>query len=302
MKVIVPVPLSTVAYPPFLFNRAKLTTKHGSREDNRSDQRYTTLIYSPTNLTTQGANRGIGYETAKNLLLHSAKYHVLLGCRSLSRGASAASDIQSTPGLLGTVTVLQVDVTSDESIKSAFESIKTTYGHLDILVLNAGIFGLPPGTIEPSSLRSNFTTILSTNVVSALVLTETFLPLLTNSRTLSPPHTPRLIFVSSSVGSLSQAADPESKYHHPGASEYRASKAALNMLMVQYWVRLKGEGFLVHGADPGLVATDFLNREQVKKRGAVEEWVGGERIASVVRGDRDADVGRVCGEYGVSPF
>jgi NAD(P)-dependent dehydrogenase (short-subunit alcohol dehydrogenase family) len=108
--------------------------------------------------------------------------------------------------------------------------------------------------------------------------------------------------VSSSVGSLSQAADPESKYHHPGASEYRASKAALNMLMVQYWVRLKGEGFLVHGADPGLVATDFLNREQVKKRGAVEEWVGGERIASVVRGDRDADVGRVCGEYGVSPW
>jgi hypothetical protein len=66
------------------------------------------------------------------------------------------------------------------------------------------------------------------------------------------------------------------------------------MLMVQYWVRLKGEGFLVHGADPGLVATDFLNREQVRKRGAVEEWVGGERVAMVVRGDRDADVGRVC--------
>jgi len=73
------------------------------------------------------------------------------------------------------------------------------------------------------------------------------------------------------------------------------------MLMVQYWVRLKGE-FLVHGADPGLVATDFLNREQVKKRGAVEEWVGGERVASVVRGERDGDVGRVCGEYGVSPW
>ncbi len=101
---------------------------------------------------------------------------------------------------------------------------------------------------------------------------------------------------------MSQAADPQYKYHNPGATEYRASKAALNMLMVQYWVRLKGERFLVHGADPGLVATDFLDREQVKKRGAVEEWVGGERVACVVRGERDADVGRVCGEYGVSPW
>ncbi|KAH8777009.1 hypothetical protein BGZ57DRAFT_1004602 [Hyaloscypha finlandica] len=231
-----------------------------------------------------GANRGIGYETAKNLLLHSAKYHILLGSRSLSRGASAASDLQSTPGVLGTVTSLQLDITSDSSISDAFEFIKTTHGQPRH----------PGPQCRDLRLRANFTTILSTNVVSALVMTETFLPLLNNSKSLSTPRSPRIVFVSSSVGSLSQAADPNSKYYHPGANEYRASKAALNMLMVQYWVRLKGEGFLVHGSDPGLVATDFLDREQVKKRGAVEEWVGGERVASVVRGDRDADVGRVC--------
>jgi NAD(P)-dependent dehydrogenase (short-subunit alcohol dehydrogenase family) len=138
---------------------------------------------------------------------------------------------------------LQLDITSDDSINAALKFIKTTYGHLDILVLNAGIFGLPPGTVDASTLRSNFTTILSTNVISALVMTETFLPLLNLSKSQSPPQTPRIVFVSSSVGSLSQAADPESKYHHPGANEYRASKAALNMLMVQYWVRLKGEGY-----------------------------------------------------------
>ncbi|KAE9370657.1 NAD(P)-binding protein [Stipitochalara longipes BDJ] len=260
------------------------------------------LISPTTYLTTAGANRGIGYETAKNLLLHSAKYRILLGSRSLSRGASAASDLQSTPKILGTVSPIQLDITSDDSINAAFDFIKTTYGRLDILVLNAGIFGLHPGTATSSTLRSNFTTILSTNVVSALVMTETFLSLLTSSKSLSPPRTPRIIFVSSSVGSISQAADPNSKYYHPGANEYRASKAALNMLMVQYWVRLKGEGFLIHGADPGLVATDFLNREQVKKRGAVEEWVGGERVACVVRGEKDEDAGRVCGEYGVSPW
>jgi hypothetical protein len=79
-------------------------------------------------------------------------------------------------------------------------------------------------------------------------------------------------------------------------------KAALNMLIVQYWGKLQNEGFKVFGADPGLVATDFLNREAVKNRGAVEPEVGGERVACVVGGDRDEDVGRVCGEYGVSPW
>jgi len=65
---------------------------------------------------------------------------------------------------------------------------------------------------------------------------------------------------------------------------------------------LQKDGFKVFGADPGLVATNFLDAEAVRKRGALEPEVGGERIATVIRGDRDADAGRVCGEYGVSPW
>ena len=74
------------------------------------------------------------------------------------------------------------------------------------------------------------------------------------------------------------------------------------MLMVQYWVKLGKEGFKVFGADPGLIATNFVGADQVRKRGAAEPPVGGERIATVVKGERDDDVGRVCGEYGVSPW
>lgn len=75
------------------------------------------------------------------------------------------------------------------------------------------------------------------------------------------------------------------------------------MLVAQYHGRLKGEGVLVHGADPGLCATDFTgDAESLRKRGAVEPSVGAERMAGVVRGERDADVGRVCGVYGVSPW
>ena len=74
------------------------------------------------------------------------------------------------------------------------------------------------------------------------------------------------------------------------------------MLMVQYWNKLGKEGFKVFGADPGLVATNMVDIEAVRKRGALEADAGGERVATVVKGERDADVGKVCGVYGVSPW
>jgi len=61
---------------------------------------------------------------------------------------------------------------------------------------------------------------------------------------------------------------------------------------VQYWNKLGAEGFKVLGADPGLGATNLSDIYSVRKRGALEADVGGERVACVVRGDRDEDVGK----------
>ena len=71
------------------------------------------------------------------------------------------------------------------------------------------------------------------------------------------------------------------------------------MLMVEYHKSLSKEGFKVWAADPGLLATSFADKEAVKSLGALEPEVGGELYASVVRGERDGDVGRVVGTYGV---
>lgn len=60
---------------------------------------------------------------------------------------------------------------------------------------------------------------------------------------------------------------------------------------------------MVHGADPGLNATNMTgNADSLRARGAVEPEVGAERMAAVVKGERDADAGRVCGDYGVSSW
>lgn len=236
-----------------------------------------------------GANQGVGFETVKNLLLTSSNYHVLLGSRDPLKGSEAVSALEAAP-IKGTVKPIQIDITDDSSVDAAASFVESTYGRLDILVNNAGIVSKNP--IVREAARET----LAVNVVGSVSVTEAFLPLLRKS------SDPRLIFVSSSVGSITHASDPKSPYHRPQGNEYRASKAALNMYVAQYQCKLSPEGFKVFGADPGLVVSNLVNAENQRARGGVEGYVGGERIATVLKGERDADVGRVCGVYGVLPW
>jgi NAD(P)-dependent dehydrogenase (short-subunit alcohol dehydrogenase family) len=240
-----------------------------------------------------GANQGLGFETAKNLILHSEAYHVILGSRDALKGEAAAKTLKALSDLKGTVSSIQLDVTSDDSVDAAAASVKTTYGRLDILVNSAGTF-------MKGDPRLVARTIFATNVVGYVNVAEAFWPLLCEA------SAPRLIFVTSSLGSITHASDPKSPYYTPLANEYRASNAARNMLMNQFWVRAQTETpgkFKIHGADPGLCATNFAETpDYLRSRGAVEPSVGGERIATIVKGHRDADVGRVCSENIVCPW
>ncbi|CAJ0546660.1 Ff.00g012870.m01.CDS01 [Fusarium sp. VM40] len=241
-----------------------------------------------------GANQGVGYETAKNLLLSSVKYHVILGCRDEAKGEVAAEELRSMEDIKGTVSSMQIDVTDDDSVDAAAQTLASEWGRLDILVNNAGIVSMasPP-------TRETFRNILETNLVGALSVTEAFLPLLRKAE----HKPPRLIFVTSSTGSIAHASNPDSPLHNPGAAEYRSSKAGLNMLMALYNVRLKPEGFLVLGVDPGLCATNFTgDPESLKNRGAAEPVEGGDRVARVIRGEKDSDVGKAIGVDGVDPW
>ncbi|KAF9870426.1 short chain dehydrogenase [Colletotrichum karsti] len=241
-----------------------------------------------------GGNQGVGYETAKNLLLSSADYHVILGSRDAGRGETAAKELRSAEGAKGSASSVQIDVTDDKSIQAAADRIESDYGRLDVLVNNAGIISMasPPSTAA-------FRKVLDTNVIGALGVTEALLPLLKKAA-----HTPaRLVFVSSSMGSITHAADPSSPYYNPHGTEYRVSKAAVNMLLTMYAARLKPEGFLVLGADPGLCATNFTgDPTSLRNRGAAEPSDGGERVATVIKGEKDENAGRVVGVYGVCPW
>jgi NAD(P)-dependent dehydrogenase (short-subunit alcohol dehydrogenase family) len=95
---------------------------------------------SPKVVLITGGNNGIGYETAKALLQSHKAYHVLLGSRSLENANLAIEALhKECPESTNTVKAVQVDLTSDESIERAFEQVKTSPGHIDALINNAGI-------------------------------------------------------------------------------------------------------------------------------------------------------------------
>lgn len=210
----------------------------------------------------------------------------MLGSRDIAKGRDAAFNLQHL-AIKGTVSAIHIDVTDDGSVDAAARQVADTHGRLDVLVNNAGI-----GSRHNSSARDAMREVLAVNVVGVVSVTEAFLPLLRKS------SAPRLIFVSSTTGSITIAADPNGPLHGGGAMDYRSSKAALNMLMVLYCNRLEQEGFKVFGANPGLIATNFHGGA----RPGSEPEVGGERIAAVVKGDRDDDVGKVCSATGVLPW
>ena len=193
-----------------------------------------------------GANRGVGFEAVKKLA-QDPNYHIILGSRSLSQGQEAASSLPAP----ASVEPLEIDVTLDESIEAAVETVKSKYGRLDALVNNAGIglAAFEPGTPRREMLEKTF----ATNTTGSVCMTEAFLPLLRQSKS------PRLVFVSSAVGSIAETLDPKASHYgaSPIAMAYKASKAAQNLTVAHYAVLLRDEPFRVNACTPGLSATKF---------------------------------------------
>jgi NAD(P)-dependent dehydrogenase (short-subunit alcohol dehydrogenase family) len=192
-----------------------------------------------------GANKGIGLETARQLGQRGMT--VLVGARNHERGTRAVETLRSE-GL--DARLIDLEVTDAASIKQCVTCIERDVGRLDVLVNNAGIIlGRPkPSETQLDEVRRVF----EVNVFAAVAVTNAMLPLL---RRASPAA--RIVMVSSEIGGLSNHGDPHWKYAWFNAIAYPASKAALNMVTVQYAKELAGTGIKVNAADPGYTATDL---------------------------------------------
>ena len=196
-----------------------------------------------------GANKGIGFETARQLARRG--FTVWLGARDTDRGESAAKDLAGD----GDVRFVSLDVTDETSVRAAAARIGEETGALDVLVNNAGV-AIAEGEGLPSTVRlDTVRRVFDVNLFGALRVTQAFLPLVRAA------PAGRIVNVSSEMGSLTTLLQPESPLAQFPAFAYPASKTALNSLTGWLAVELQDTPVKVSSVCPGYNATD-LNDDQ----------------------------------------
>ncbi|KAL8951785.1 MAG: hypothetical protein Q9222_002255, partial [Ikaeria aurantiellina] len=213
-----------------------------------------------------------------------------MGSRSASKAVDAISALVADGSSKDTLSSMQLDVTDDYSISRAAKEVELNYGRLDTLVNNAGI------SSTSGSLREQYNANYDTNVTGVVAMTDAFLPLLLES------EAPRVVYMSSGLGSLTLAADPQQPFYMLDAMAYRVTKAALDMVVVQQHKFLGPRGVKVYAVCPGFRATNLGgDKEGLVKAGAEDPEEGAKIAVEVVMGKRDEHVGRMIWEQGVRP-
>lgn len=237
-------------------------------------------IFKMKNALITGANKGVGFETARQLLENG--YYVFIGSRNMDNGKSAVR-ILNEEGFEN-VEAIQLDVTDLKSVQEAKKKIENKTQVLDVLINNAGINGGFPQAALEASVES-FQNVMETNFYGVIRVTQTFIDLLKKS------EQPRIVNVSSSGCSLTLNCDPNWIYYHHKAAVYPASKAAMNMYTINLAYELRDTNFKVNAVCPGFVATDFNGH---RGTGTVQE--GGQRIAKYAMIGEDGPTGKFISE------
>jgi NAD(P)-dependent dehydrogenase (short-subunit alcohol dehydrogenase family) len=195
-----------------------------------------------------GANRGIGFETARQLGQKGVT--VVVAARTLQSAEETASKLKAE-GI--DAFPLKLDVTKPEDREAAAKTIGDKFGKLDILVNNAGV-GAQDGMFAAKTLNTTeeeLQTVFGTNVFSVVAVTRSLLPLLKKSAA------GRIVNLSSILGSLTLHADPKSPIAGIKTFAYDASKTALNAFTIHLAAELKGTNIKVNSAHPGWVKTEM---------------------------------------------
>lgn len=205
---------------------------------------------NPKTVLITGANKGIGFETARQMA--GQGYQVYLGSRDAAKGEAAVQQLQAEG--LKAVELIEIDVSNVASIAAARAALGSKTGVLDVLINNAGISGgfpQPAATTSVDTIRQVF----DTDFFGAISVTHAFLDLLRQS------SGPRIVNVTSGLASLTLHSDPSWQFYNIKSAAYGPAKTALNAWTIALAYELRDTPFKVNAVDPGYTKTDFNHQQ-----------------------------------------
>ena len=232
-----------------------------------------------------GANKGIGLETARQLARDHG-FTVLIGARDAERGTQAMNELKNE-GL--DAHFLHLDPTDAASVEAAANQVEADYGHLDVLINNAGTiieadYESAPAQLPTSALRETY----EINVFGLHEVTKAFWPLLEKSKAA------RLVNVSSQLGSIGIHANFEGPLKDYKLLAYDSSKAAVNMMTVHYAWQWQGTPHRANAIHPGSVKTDLNQSGDLTVQEGAKTSVELATIASDGPNGTFSHLGKIC--------
>lgn len=215
-----------------------------------------------------------------------------MACRSVEKAEKAKSEIEASGNIKGSLSTLILEVTKESSIEMAAAEVKQQFGHLDVLINNAGIY------VQDANIRTRFMSTFETNVMGPALVAQAFRPLLLDS-----PN-PYSIYVSSGLGSITRTLQPrtDALTLPESVDAYASSKSALNMIAVQEHLNYGSKGLKVFSACPGLVVSNLRGTTEAERQAAGnagDPMVSGQLLLSIIEGKREADVGNFLHKDGL---
>lgn len=212
-----------------------------------------------------GANAGLGYALSAALARGGA--HVVMACRSSQRASRALCRLRAeVPGAI--LSIVEVDLSDLASIRHLGATFSEQVGELDVLVHNAGVFGLP---INRNGVGQEMH--FATNYLGPFALTGALLPYFREE-----PGA-RIVTVGSLAHRFGRPSveDPyEDAGRYSAWSAYGRSKVSLLAYTFELDRRLRASGrsIIALGAHPGMAATDIANGHAVASpRSALGRWL-----------------------------
>ena len=233
-----------------------------------------------------GANKGIGFETAKQLA--QLGYFVYLGSREIANGIEAVNKLKSMG--MQNVETIQIDVSNKASLVQAKKELESKIESLDVLINNAATTGEQPQNISSCDIEI-YRKVFDTNYFGAIQTTQQFIPLLQKSKL------PIILNVASEVGSLTMHTSEGRNPNWDFYNAYGSSKTALNSFTVMLANELRNTNFKINSVTPGYTATDLNDHKGIK---TVEQ--GAKPIVKLATMNNDGPTGKFFREEGEVPW